>query len=371
MPSAVATILTGLFAPGSPAGRPVTLEWCLMTRRGRPLLLLPRSYRAARQGMELYAAQRPLAKVARKLLPFALQSPFRGLLPKVGVSTNTTNDLLKFLATEAALPPEHLPAPAILLGNQPADNQRFVLLLLNAQTQPIAVVKCGLTPAAQRVVEREARMLASLPTGLPGGLPLSHRLTSPTLSAFAVPYRPGTPPHDTAPRSEILNAWLHSGPLVPLHSLPTWQTLANRCGADNLFLTLNATVGSHLVRPAIHHGDFAPWNIRVNAAGQWMVVDWERGELNGVPGWDWFHYVIQTALLVERVSGTALLEKVEAAMQETDFAQYAEAANIRSICRPLLLAYLLHQNEIIRPGESRETGLALQEQLARIWQLAR
>jgi len=46
------------------------------------------------------------------------------------------------------------------------------------------------------------------------------------------------------------------------------------------------------VYPALTHGDFAPWNVKVSRR-QWTVLDWERGELAGRAGWDWFHFVMQ------------------------------------------------------------------------------
>jgi len=371
MSTQVANILTDLFAPGAAPGSPVSLTWFLLKRHGRPLLLLPRSRREARQGMELYAAQRPLAKLVRRLLPIALQPPLNYCFPSIRTQTDSSCELIKFLAAEADVPPEQLPTPAILLGNQPADQQRFVILVLNARAQPVAVVKCGLTPSARRVVEQEATVLAALPTGLPGGLKLGRQMVTPTLSAFSVPYCPGQHPHSADCLGETLTGWLRPGPLVPLHSLPVWHLLGASCGTEKLFHALHQAIGHHDIRPAIHHGDFTPWNIRVNTAGRWTVVDWERGDLHGMPGWDWFHYMIQTAVLVDRISGAALVARIEAALQEADFQDYAKAANISTICRPLLLAYLLHQNQIIKPGEGRAVSLAALEQLATQWAFAR
>jgi hypothetical protein len=370
MSSQVATILADLFAPGAAPGSPVTLTWFLLKRHGQPLLLLPRSRREARQGMELYAAQRPLAKLVRRLLPIALQPPLNRCFPGIRTQTNSSSELLRFLATEVGGPPGQLPAPAILLGNQPADQQRFVILVINVQARPVAVVKCGLTPSARRVVEQEAAVLAALPAGLPGGLNLGRQLITPTLSAFSAPYCPGQHPHNADRLGETLGGWLRPGPLVPLHSLPVWQLLDATCGTEKLFHALHQAVGHQHVRPAIHHGDFTPWNIRVNPAGHWTAVDWERGDRHGMPGWDWFHYVIQTAILVERISGAALVARIETMLQEADFQNYAKAANISTICRPLLLAYLLHQNQIIKPGESREVCQAAQEELAVRWTIA-
>lgn len=368
-PDAVSILLSSLFAPGT-AGRSVQLKWTLMTRRGRPLLLLPRSLRGACQAMELYAAQRPLARIVRSVLPFVSQLLPGRLLPRVGIQSNTTSELLPFLSREAGVVPEHLLPPAILWGNQTADRQRFVVLVFNAQTRPVAVVKCGLTVEARRIIEQEAAVLAALPEGLPGGLALHHRLVTPTLSAFSAPYCPGQHPRNTDGLAEVLSAWLRPDETVPLQSLSGWETFAVTCREEKLFQALHQTMGRHLVRPAIHHGDFAPWNIRVNAGGDWTAVDWERGDLRGIPGWDWFHYVIQTAVLVERIQGAELVARIEAVLRSASFQNYARTANIADICQPLLLAYLLHQNQIVKPGEGRDVSLTLQRQLAAQWGIA-
>jgi hypothetical protein len=365
----VSATLRELFAAEPAAVSSPQLNWFLLNRRGRPFLLLPRSYCGVSAGMELYPAQRPLAKLVRQCLPLAIQLSLGRLLPTVQVETNFGNALWRFLSEAAGVAPERLPLPAMLWGNQPVDRQRFVILVLNAQAQPVAVVKCGLTAEARRIIEQEAAVLATLPTGLPGVLALQRKLVTPVLSAFATPYCPGHHPRNAEQMAEILTAWLRPGGDIALEDLPTWRGFAATCSGNKLFQALHQLLAQQSVRPAIHHGDFAPWNIRVNGAGQWTAVDWERGELQGIPGWDWFHYVIQTAVLVERLANEALVTHIEATLDSASFKNYAATAKIGAICRPLLLAYLLHQNEIVKPGEGREVSLNLQARLASRWQI--
>ena len=113
------------------------------------------------------------------------------------------------------------------------------------------------------------------------------------------------------------------------------------------------------VHPAIYHGDLAPWNIKVSPAGAWTVLDWERGEPTGIPGWDWFHYVIQSGILVGRLSTPVLAQRVESLLRSDAFKQYAARAGILGCERDLVLAYLLHVVEVLKPSE----GLAASREL--------
>jgi aminoglycoside phosphotransferase (APT) family kinase protein len=93
----------------------------------------------------------------------------------------------------------------------------------------------------------------------------------------------------------------------------------------------------------VAHGDFAPWNIKVHpSTGAWQVFDWERGELRGVPAWDWLHFEIQTAILVHRESVAKLLGRIARLFGSPEFRAYAAKAGIAGLERAMLTAYLLH-----------------------------
>ncbi len=100
------------------------------------------------------------------------------------------------------------------------------------------------------------------------------------------------------------------------------------------------------------------------------MLDWERAELAGLPGWDWFHYVIQCAILVERLSTPALAQRVERLMASAPFQRYAEQGGIRGCERELLLAYLLHVVHVIKPSEGLAQTQGLFDALAPRWKQA-
>ncbi len=60
------------------------------------------------------------------------------------------------------------------------------------------------------------------------------------------------------------------------------------------------------------HGDFAPWNIKLDDSGKVNLLDWENCSIKAVGGWDWLHCLIQSALLVKKLNAyDALLEARE------------------------------------------------------------
>jgi hypothetical protein len=132
---------------------------------------------------------------------------------------------------------------------------------------------------------------------------------------------------------------------------PDWARLEEACSGNNLFPAVAAQLRGRTMRSAIHHGDLAPWNIKVSPAGVWTVLDWESGELTGIPGWDWFHYVIQSAILVGHLPTPALVQRVESLLKSVAFKQYAARGGIVGCERALVLAYLLHVVEVIKPSE--------------------
>lgn len=98
-----------------------------------------------------------------------------------------------------------------------------------------------------------------------------------------------------------------------------------------------------------------------------MALDWERGQLSGVPGWDWFHFVVQSAVLVKKLSGPALRGELETLLRSEDFSAYANRCGIAGDEQELALAYLLYNVEVLKPSEGRAEIRALLEQLTDSW----
>jgi hypothetical protein len=150
---------------------------------------------------------------------------------------------------------------------------------------------------------------------------------------------------------ELLGSWLDSSARIRLDESPTWQTVSTAAAGEAA--RIQETMGATPFCPAIFHGDFAPWNLRVSN-GRWTAIDWERGETGGLPGWDWFHYVVQTRILVEKRSARETLAEVEALFTYAAWQAYARKAAIAGRERALLAGYLLWADEVIRPSEGRE-----------------
>jgi hypothetical protein len=168
----------------------------------------------------------------------------------------------------------------------------------------------------------------------------------------------------------LLSSWVDLKRTIVLSDTPDWKRLQDAASANDLFPVVASQLRGRTVHPAIHHGDFAPWNIKVSPAGAWTVLDWERGELTGIPGWDWFHYVIQNGILVGRLSAPVLVQRIESLLRSEAFQQYAARAGMRGCERELVLAYLLHMVEVVKPSEGLAAAGELVKALWTFWRKA-
>jgi hypothetical protein len=149
----------------------------------------------------------------------------------------------------------------------------------------------------------------------------------------------------------VLRAWLDEASPVSLDALPPWQKLKAHPNARAVVDRME----NREVAAAIFHGDFAPWNVRVEKiSGRWLVIDWERGEAMGVPGWDWFHWMIHVSVLVHRHDTAESVAFLDSALRSADFQEYAKAAQIAGLEGTLLAGYLVYLHEFIVPPEIKD-----------------
>jgi hypothetical protein len=260
---------------------------------------------------------------------------------------------LRFLSSLAGEPEEGLPVAGILAGNPMSEGQRLLVLAFDARQRPVVVVKAGLSEQARALIEKEETFLKAVPAGMKGVPRLRDAFQSPRLRALALDFFAGDSPR---PQQEValpplLESWIDPKRRIRVSEAPDWVRLERACSGNRLFRVIAGRLSGKVFQAALHHGDFAPWNIKVSPAGAWTVLDWERGELTGIPGWDWFHYVIQSAILVGRLPTPALTQRVEGLLGSEAFQRYAGRAGIRGCERELVMAYLLHTAEVIKPSE--------------------
>jgi hypothetical protein len=214
-------------------------------------------------------------------------------------------------------------------------------------------VKAGLTPEARELVRKESAFLADTAArreSIPG---IQALLELPHLRAFALNFFNGRTPgkSDEGSLPVLLSSWVDQRKKLPIAELPAWRRLETAAGDDPTFKTCAAAMSARAVTPVLQHGDFAPWNVKIDPDGKWMVLDWERGEPAGIPGWDWFHYVVQHRTLVARFSPGQLFEELRQLLGSPAFLRYAAVTGIAGAEQSLLSAYLLHCIHVIRPSE--------------------
>ncbi len=358
-----------LFAPDASSGLPVAVTMQLLSKRGQPLLLLPRPPRLARIGLELYPAQTPRSRLVRSLAAWVLQARLPVVVKPVEVNLSPEDPFVRWLASRAQVALGGIPQFAVLAGNPNSPGQRFILLLFDPTGRPVAVVKVGVTEAARKLIEQERQFLERTPTGTPAIPPLLGTFANAGLQAIAFDFLPGRSPRpaDEHLLPKVLRNWLRPQQSIVLADTRFWHELSATSANHPIFKSLTVALRNQSSSSAIVHGDFAPWNVRVAPFGDWMALDWERGDLNGPPAWDWFHYVIQKGILVQRQPATSLAMAIEGLLASKEFKKYAQAAGIIGHERTLVLFYLVYQAEVIRPAEGLAKTSELLKQLSARW----
>jgi hypothetical protein len=358
-----------LFAVRENEAAGVPVEMRMVTKHGRPFLLLPCQRRAAAVSLGLYPAQTPRARVARTILRSLLKARVSFGTTRITFTVSADDPFAGFLSSLVGEPKGEFPILGVLAGNPASDGQRFLLLVFDDTQAPVAVVKAGLSERAKCLIEREGLFLVAVPANTKSVPRLRATFESVRLRALALDFFAGDSPR---PRDEgalpgLLGSWVNPQRTLVVSETRDWVRLEGAASANEFFAPLASQLRGRTVHAALQHGDFAPWNIKVSPAGVWTVLDWERGELAGIPGWDWFHYVIQPAILVEHLPAPDLVQRVEGLLSSEAFQAYAARAGISGCERDLVLAYLLHAVEVIKPSEGLEATRDLLRALAARW----
>jgi hypothetical protein len=204
------------------------------------------------------------------------------------------------------------PVPLIYLGT-PGERRKAVFHLLDRRSGVCdLIVKVPLTGAAAEAIAHEATVL--------GELERQGFAAAPRLVQFD--RRRGvssqTVVRGVRCRMELCReaAWLlrelHlDGPQISLRdAAAATHALMQRGDFDSaeeaLFTRALEAIDDSTPRPAVRiHGDFAPWNIKVNEQGSSALVDWEASEPKGLPLHDAYHFVHMTHCLFGRRPQTA------------------------------------------------------------------
>jgi hypothetical protein len=197
-----------------------------------------------------------------------------------------------------------------LLGNPEADARRAMVVHTQGKEYVVSKVGTGGKSKASVIVERG--IIETLPKHLSGIPSLRGEQEEKNWASYSTDFIKGKSPGraDDAQVMALLNDWVAVADPVPLGETKQWIAVmkeANRQSATDIWAKLSDAFSVE-VMSGVFHGDFAPWNIKMSREGYLNVLDWEHGSSAGPAGWDWLHYLIQRAILVDKLSAWCALD---------------------------------------------------------------
>ena len=285
--------------------------FAVLPSQAAPRLLVPLDNRtAAINGLRLYT---PYAKTGR-LLKMLLVTGLRSGAPlpapcgiKVGVRERTPLDELVHRLTK-----DQNAVYALWLG-MPGPFSKLTVQVMRSSGEVLGYLKFPMTVEAAERVRNEAAALRNLENSpaLRPHIPMLFEagMWRDTYFLFQSPVRGRSGPKrlnsshwnflntlaeesasDIRGRSLVDRAATEWADIES--ELPTWKALA-RAALDRA----DVSIGRIYVRCGVRHGDFAPWNTRIDD-NRLLVFDWESARWDEPILWDYAHFHVQVACLL-------------------------------------------------------------------------
>lgn len=302
---AIARFASGWSAPENVAPQ----RFAVLPSRQAPRCLLPvGDRRSTLAGFRVYTPYAFRARVLKGLLSQVVKTGWSGW----AVNSLYVREPLGLKALVASVTGERSPVFSLLLGT-PGRYRKLTIQVMRPDGETLGFVKLALTDASVRRVRREARVLERLAGGrmrVPRVLYSGEWQDSYLLFQSPLDGRPG-PTKLSGMHVEFLEelAAVHRvdkpGVRVVDEVGARWNEVACRCdwawqrlGTAALAEARRALDGV-MVPCGPSHGDFAPWNTRVQN-GQLAALDWESCEWEAPLGWDALHFSVQVASLLKK-----------------------------------------------------------------------
>lgn len=343
-----------LLYPALPGQAAIELSGWLVTRRGEPLLWLPNRTELARVVLSLYPAQTFRARCARALLARTVGRFRLPGLRRWELRFRADAPFVQVL--RASADPHRIRPFGLYCGNPNAAGRRLLFLCFSPDGRPEQVIKAGSGPAAARRLLAEVNVLQTIGADRLHAPPVVSVWEGTHAMAMVQPWVPGQAPRGLPAErlGALFDSWLDRRQRVRLAELPPWQRCRARLAQAGFSCPWMEELGRLEVHPTVFHGDFAPWNLRHDpATNQWWVLDWERGELLGPPGWDWAYGLVQTWVLVHRWKPSRILDALAASVDSPPLRDYLAAVRAESVRLPLVAAGLLFHYLEWPPTEGR------------------
>ncbi len=297
-----------------------THRFVVLPSRNAARWLLPQGDgRRALEGLQIYAPYAPAARLIKALVGGIMRAGWQGWA-RHGVLIASREPLpIEILVSEVA--GERQPVFALSLGT-PGRFRKLAVQVMRPSGEILGYLKLPLTEAAAERVRHEAEVLkrlwnfAALRPHIPKVLHAGEWKRGYILFQSRGPSRAG-PIEFNALHEEFLQT------LRSFHQVDKpGQVLVEEVGArwrkaeplldsrlrslgEEALARASRDLGRVMVPCGIMHGDFAPWNTRVEK-GQLFLFDWESAAWEAPILWDIFHFHVQVASLLNKKSGRDL-----------------------------------------------------------------
>ena len=271
-------------------------------REGHLLLALPADRETAWATLKLSQPQVCLGKVVALVVGILVRTGLHRFLPRKCLTVRADGPLAELVNDHSKV--------GFLLGNPKGDTRRA--LLVHHQGDGYVVDKVGVDEKSRQSVMAELEVIKMLPDRLMGSPVLYGNHFEDTWASYTTGFVEGSSPgkDDDEQVIGILSDWMKDAQAVPLSETGQWKEMDDYASGHEegeIWARLQK-VSSLSVKTGVFHGDFAPWNIKLSNDGGVVVLDWETGCNEGPSGWDWLHYMIQRASLVEGGSASEILK---------------------------------------------------------------
>jgi len=330
-------------------------EYAVLPSASNPRFLVPLANRkAAAASMSIYHAQRPVARLAKRILTWGLRSglaqPF--LRHRVRLDQETVASILG-----SAVGYENV-SFAISRGT-PGPNQKPALQVMDHDGRVLGYAKIGWNQRTVRSIRNEEEALRRLeverfPTAIIPFVQQAREFLSEKsyilVQSTETELRPGATVQPDNRHVQFL-AGLHD--LRPdFGALPTAgldATVRLRRGGFHYYAHLiewSREYCAHFARVPFGpmHGDFTPWNIRASAGGKLLVFDWETFESHAPAAWDLFHLIVAGEVEVRGTKPGAIFDSIATPgpVRELIEDYFDRIGANTDLIEPLFVSYLAH-----------------------------
>ena len=320
-----------------------TGKFACLFRRGSLLLALPGDRQVALATLALYQPQSIRARLLVVLIKLLIHGNLHlKLLPSRQMAFRNQSPMAWLKADSGHF--------GFLLGN-PSSDARCVVVA-RRKAEGIVIDKVGLSEPARQAVEAEFSVMLDLPRKLPGLLDLKEHGVNNHWAFYSCPLMSGVSPRksDDPLLLETLRSWEEYAEKKPLAASEQWQLAMDFAASHHLTKASKLLEESKNLRVTmgVMHGDFSPWNIKINHQGNVAVIDWEYASRTGPAVWDWLHYLLQRSSLVDKMPASSSLQVCRSWAQSPEGQVFMDEAGWGSHTELCIGSYLLYSNAMGR-----------------------